>query len=59
MRTDTHTPFRFFRQVSVDSFWGFLAPKRLGGLRRLDDPKRRQRKLGLGGLLWLGLFLAP
>jgi len=58
MRTDTHTPFWFFRQVSVDSFWGFLGPQRLAGLRRVDDPKRRQRKLGLAGFLWLGLFLA-
>jgi len=58
MRTDTHTAFRFFRQVSLDSFREFLGPARLEGLRELDNPKRRRRKLGLEGFLWLGLFVA-
>ena len=58
MRTDTPTTFRFFRQVSLDSFREFLGPARLEGLRELDNPKRRRRKLGREGFLWLGLFVA-
>jgi len=48
----------FNRHFSLESFSYFLSPAVLGHTSQKMKPDHRERRLGLTGFLWLGLFVA-
>ncbi len=58
MRTNTPKRRFFHRPMSLESFTKFLCRGEIDHLRQFDICKRRHRKQGLEGFIWLGLFAA-
>lgn len=58
MGNQQNLPATFYRHFSFDTFKHFLSDKIIQRVRQNLAPKHRQRRLGLEGFLWLGLFVA-